>query len=141
MLKAIRQHPKMFRISLLAALLLLILVAAGSAGASRADGLLDGGGFPTPTPTATLIPTLSATQPIAPTATSPPVDNLIPTASTIPYPFPTFDSNLVGGSGSQSSEGSSSSPSLLVLALPFLCALSLLVGVIVYWVRNARTSA
>ena len=126
-----------FRLGIGLMVILAIVSAAGIAGsalaASRTGALLDGASFPTPTPTATLIPTLSPSA-------SPTLPSLLPTATSIPYPFPTFDSNLVDGGESQAQSGDGS-PSLLVLALPFLCALGLVVGIVVYWVRNAQASA
>jgi hypothetical protein len=97
----------------------LMLLAAGAASVAATDGQLDGGGFPTPTPTATFVPTDTP----FPTATTVPLELLFPTDTPVPQ---AFDRQAAGADIAQSQEAGPSSPNLFLLALPFLAAAALL---------------
>ncbi len=105
--------------------LALALTAWSSSGG---PGLLDGGGFPTPTETAT--PTITPTQPLL----------VFPTATAVGYPPPQGNS-LEGGQnqaapGRQQAQVAQSSPSLALLCVPFGLAAALLIGFVAYRLRR-----
>ncbi len=110
----------------------LFLLAAGAASGAAMDtpGVqLDGGGFPTPTPT--LVPTDTP----FPTATSVPLELLFPTDTPVPL---VFDGQAVGSDIAQSQEAEPRSPNLFLLALPFLAAAALL-GFILFNILRRNT--
>ena len=121
-------------IAILPFLVVLIALATGAAGAGA--GLLDGGGFPTPTPTATLAPTLEPTQ----TPTNLALDSVFPPETptpVVPYPVEQF----LGADALEpqaATAESASSPSLILIALPFLGAFLLLALIVGNWLRRSR---
>ncbi len=126
------------RIQGLAAGFLFLAVAAAlaTAAAGSGAGLLDGGGFPTVTPTTTLTPTLEPTQ----TPTVIPLESIFPAETSTPViPYPVGQSLGAEALEPQASTaGGSSSPSLVLVALPFLGAFLLLALIVGNWLRRAR---
>lgn len=123
----------------LAAIILSIAVVGGLAtlAADTGAGTLDGGGFPTATPTATLVPTLAPTE----TPTNIPLESVFPVETpTLVQPYPMEQQSL--GSGAVQSQAAapsnSSSPSLILVALPFLGAFLLLALIVANWLRRSR---
>lgn len=98
---------------------------------------LDGGGFPTPTPTNTLVPTETPTE----TPTVIPLEALFPTETPAPaLPAPGDNAPQPGGLDAQSlAETEPSSPNLLLLAAPFVLALLVLAVIVGNWVRRSQT--
>jgi hypothetical protein len=122
---------------LVAVLLLFVVLAALATGAATAGAaFLDGGGFPTATPTATLAPTAAPTQ----TPTNIALDSIFPTQTpslVVPYPVEQF----LGADAIEpqaATAESSSSPSLILVALPFLGAFLLLALIVGNWLRRSR---
>ncbi len=123
----------------LAAILLGIAVMSGVAtlAADTGAGTLDGGGFPTPTPTATLAPTLAPTE----TPTNIPLESVFPVETpplVAPYPMEqqSFGAGEIQPQAAVAS--SSSSPSLILVALPFLGAFLVLALIVGNWLRRSR---
>lgn len=115
-------------------IMLMLLAVVGSPAVAMADG----GGFPSPTPTQTLIPS-STPEPTA--AVQEPILPTITPTFVVPYPGTDLSLNTdqTGNLDTQTTTANqSSSPSLFLLALPFLGAFALLIGIVVYWMRRGR---
>ena len=123
----------------LAAILVCIAVvgALATLAAGTGAGTLDGGGFPTATPTATLAPTLEPTE----TPTNIPLESVFPLETpTLVAPYPPEQQSLGAGAIQPQAAvaGNSSSPSLILVALPFLGAFLVLALIVGNWIRRAR---
>ncbi len=128
---------KQFRRLTALLLLLALLAAQATTIAGAGASLLDGGGFPTATPTATQAPTLEPTQ----TPTNIPLESVFPAETptlVVPYPMEQQSVGAEAVAPQAAAASSGSSPSLILVALPFLGAFLLLALIVGNWLRRAR---